>query len=112
VKARAVGWNKKYSFAAAAVFPCRIFRKSYATNASDQYCTFKSDSEKKVSGMLRAMALRLGKMLFAIFLGNLVYFLWMPYLPLALRHTAHRFDPGLVFDFILCVAMYQPIRRI
>jgi len=58
------------------------------------------------------MTQRWPRMLLAILLGNLVYFLWLPHLPNALRHKTYRFDAGLALDFLLCVLIYQPIRRI
>ncbi len=41
--------------------------------------------------------------LIAVLAGNAVYFLVMPYLPLAARHVAPRLDLGLVVDFWFCL---------
>ena len=41
----------------------------------------------------------------AVLLGNLIYFLAMPVLPLALRHN-RQWDLGLLVDFAICSAIY------
>jgi hypothetical protein len=48
--------------------------------------------------------------LFAIILGNLVYFVLLPHLPAVARH--HRFHPdlGTVVDFWFCLVAYGLIR--
>jgi hypothetical protein len=45
----------------------------------------------------------------AIILGNVVYFLLAPSLPLP-RHRPFEFDVGLVVDFWFCVVAYGLIR--
>lgn len=52
------------------------------------------------------------KMLLAILAGNLIYILVSPYLPAYLRHTLFAFDPGVVFDLMICIAVYLAIRLI
>jgi hypothetical protein len=50
---------------------------------------------------------RLLKQLAAIVAGNLIYFfLLMPQLPTAGRHSPDRLDLGLLIDFWVCVAVY------
>lgn len=47
----------------------------------------------------------------AILLGNAIYFfILFPSAPRVLQHQPFRFDPGLVLDFLLCVAVYGVIR--
>lgn len=48
--------------------------------------------------------------LFAIILGNIVYFLLMPSLPLVARHRPSRIDLGMLIDFWFCVVAYGIIR--
>jgi len=44
--------------------------------------------------------------LIAVVVGNAIYFLLMPYMPLRARHTTFRFDFGLVVDFWICLVIY------
>jgi hypothetical protein len=49
----------------------------------------------------------------AVVAGNAIYFLIMPYLPRAARHSAFRtFDLGIFIDFGICVAMYGVLELI
>lgn len=48
--------------------------------------------------------------LFAIILGNIVYFLLMPSLPTVARHRPLRIDLGMLIDFWFCVVAYGIIR--
>ena len=48
--------------------------------------------------------------LFAIILGNVVYFLLAPSLPPIARHRPLRIDLGMVVDFWFCVVAYGLIR--
>jgi len=49
--------------------------------------------------LLRALA--------AVLAGNALYFLLLgPRLPAWARHTPFDLDIGLVFDFVICVALY------
>ncbi len=48
--------------------------------------------------------------LFAIILGNIVYFLLMPSLPMVARHHPFRIDLGMVIDFWFCLVAYGLIR--
>ena len=41
----------------------------------------------------------------AVLLGNLIYFLIMPGLPVAARHN-HQWDLGLLIDFAICSLLY------
>ena len=52
------------------------------------------------------------KMLLAILLGNLIYFLLMPILPEVMAHRHFEFDLGLALDFLICVGMYVGIRKV
>jgi hypothetical protein len=46
----------------------------------------------------------------AVLAGNAVYFLLMPFLPLAARHVPFQMDLGLVVDSLLCVVAWGIIR--
>jgi len=48
--------------------------------------------------------------LFAIILGNIVYFLLVPSLPPMARHRPFRIDLGMVVDFWFCLVAYGLIR--
>jgi hypothetical protein len=48
--------------------------------------------------------------LFAIILGNVVYFALVPWLPLIARHRPFRIDLGMVIDFWFCLVIYGLIR--
>lgn len=50
--------------------------------------------------------------LFAIILGNVVYFLLMPSLPMVARHRPLRIDLGMVVDFWFCLVAYGLIRTV
>jgi hypothetical protein len=52
------------------------------------------------------------KMLLAILLGNLIYFVLLPHVPDELRHDVFRLDLGLFLDMGLCALIYLLIRRI
>jgi len=47
----------------------------------------------------------------AVVLGNLIYFLIMPYLPPAAQHRSYRLLPdlGLLIDFWICLVLYGVI---
>ena len=47
----------------------------------------------------------------AVVLGNLIYFLIMPHLPLAAQHRSYRLLPdlGLLVDFWICLVIYGVI---
>ena len=51
-------------------------------------------------------------MLLAILMGNLAYFLLLPYLPEALAHHTFRVDVGLFFDMAICAAVYLLIKKV
>jgi len=47
----------------------------------------------------------------AVLIGNALYFLVLyPGLPPLLQHQPFKVDPGLVLDFVCCVAVYAVIR--
>jgi hypothetical protein len=48
--------------------------------------------------------------LLAIILGNVVYFLLLPSLPLAARHHRFHVDLGMILDFWFCLVIYGAIR--
>ena len=52
------------------------------------------------------------KMLLAVLLGNLIYFLALPQLPDELRHHIFRVDVGLILDMATCAIIYVLIRKI
>ena len=51
---------------------------------------------------------RLGaRFLLAVLLGNAIYFRFLyPYLPEWAQHTPFRADPGILLDFLICVAIF------
>ena len=48
--------------------------------------------------------------LVAIVLGNVVYFVLMPSMPLVAQHRRFHFDLGTVVDFWFCLVAYGLIR--
>jgi hypothetical protein len=50
--------------------------------------------------------------LLAVLLGNLVYFLVMPYLPERARHVPTHPDIGLMVDFWICLVALGLIRTV
>jgi len=42
----------------------------------------------------------------SVVLGNAIYFLIMPHLPLAAQHQWKQIDLGLIVDFWICLALY------
>lgn len=49
--------------------------------------------------------------LVAILFGNGIYYLSLfPHLPGSLQHQGFQMDPGVLIDFLVCVAMYGLIR--
>ena len=50
--------------------------------------------------------------LIAVLAGNAIYFLVMPYLPLAARHTIFKVDLGLVVDFWFCLVILGIVKTI
>jgi len=48
--------------------------------------------------------------LVAVLAGNAIYFLLMPYLPLAMRHSLFKEDWGLVVDFLVCTVIFVVVK--
>jgi hypothetical protein len=48
--------------------------------------------------------------LLAILLGNLAYFVLLPWLPAVARHRPFHLDLGTLLDFFFCVVAYGVIR--
>jgi len=48
--------------------------------------------------------------LLAIILGNVVYFVLIPSLPVAARHRPFHIDLGMILDFWFCLVAYGLIR--
>jgi len=48
--------------------------------------------------------------LLAIILGNAVYFVLIPSLPVAARHRPFHIDLGMILDFWFCLVAYGLIR--
>jgi hypothetical protein len=60
---------------------------------------------------LGATPIRWVEYLFAILIGNAVYYLSLaPHLPEVLRHQGFQMDGGVLVDFAVCVAVYGLIR--
>jgi len=50
--------------------------------------------------------------LIAVLAGNAVYFLLIPYLPVAARHVVFRYDLGLVVDFWFCLVAFGIVKTV
>ena len=50
--------------------------------------------------------------LVAVLAGNAIYFLLMPHMPLAMRHSLFREDLGLVIDFLICTIIFIGVKLI
>jgi hypothetical protein len=48
--------------------------------------------------------------LVAVLAGNGIYFLLMPRLPMALRHSYFKEDLGLVVDFAICTIVFVGVK--
>ena len=51
------------------------------------------------------------RMLLAVLMGNLVYFLVEPILPEPLRHDVYKLDTGVLLDFAICAGIYLLLRK-
>jgi hypothetical protein len=60
--------------------------------------------------LVNSVLLNLVQALLAVVLGNVVYFLMAPSLPLVARHQPFRLDVGMVLDFWFCLVAYGVIR--
>ena len=56
------------------------------------------------------MLVNLIQALLAVVLGNVVYFLLAPSLPLLARHQPFRLDLGMILDLWFCLVAYGLIR--
>ena len=52
------------------------------------------------------------KMMLAILLGNLFYFVTAPFLPEALTHNIFQLDAGLLLDMAICAVVYLVVRQV
>ena len=50
--------------------------------------------------------------LIAVVVGNILYFLVVPYLPPAAHHVARRMDLGMVVDFWFCLVVLGIVKMI
>ncbi len=48
--------------------------------------------------------------LLAVLAGNAIYYLLMPRLPAAIRHSLFREDWGLLVDFAICAAIFAAVK--
>jgi len=48
--------------------------------------------------------------LFAVLAGNAIYFLLMPHLPNAARHSLFKEDWGLLIDFAICAVIFVCVK--
>jgi len=48
--------------------------------------------------------------LVAVLAGNAIYFLLMPHMPPAMRHSLFREDFGLVVDFVICKIIFVGVK--
>ena len=49
--------------------------------------------------------------LVAVLAGNAIYFLLMPHLPSAARHSLFKEDLGLLVDFAICAAIFVAVKH-
>jgi hypothetical protein len=50
--------------------------------------------------------------LIAVLVGNAIYYLLMPYLPVRARHVAFRQDWGVVVDFWFCLVAFGLVKMV
>ncbi len=48
--------------------------------------------------------------LLAVLAGNAIYYLLMPHLPAAIRHSLFKEDWGLLVDFGICTAIFIAVK--
>lgn len=48
--------------------------------------------------------------LVAVLAGNAIYFLLMPHMPPAMRHSLFREDFGLAIDFVICAIIFVGVK--
>jgi hypothetical protein len=48
--------------------------------------------------------------LLAVLVGNAIYFLVMPHLPVTMRHSWFKEDWGLLVDFLICTAIFVSVK--
>jgi hypothetical protein len=48
--------------------------------------------------------------LLAVLAGNAIYFLLMPHLPRAARHSLFKEDWGLLLDFAICTVIFAAVK--
>jgi hypothetical protein len=60
----------------------------------------------KDTSISKGVAAKIGDALIAVLLGNAIYFLLMPHLPQAMRHSLFREDWGLLIDFCICAGIF------
>ncbi len=48
--------------------------------------------------------------LLAVLAGNAIYYLLMPHLPTAIRHSLFKEDWGLLVDFAICTAIFVALK--
>ena len=46
----------------------------------------------------------------AVLAGNALYFVLMPHLPFAMRHSLFKEDWGLVVDFVVCTIIFVCVK--
>ena len=49
--------------------------------------------------------------LLAVLAGNAIYYLLMPHLPSAIRHSLFKEDWGLLVDFAICTAIFVAVKH-
>jgi uncharacterized membrane protein YraQ (UPF0718 family) len=50
--------------------------------------------------------------LIAVLAGNAIYFVCMPYLPVAARHVPQHLDLGVVVDFWICLVILGIVKTV
>jgi hypothetical protein len=68
-------------------------------------------TEFRGSPVSKQMKMNFLQSLVAVLVGNLIYFLAMPYLPPAAQHR-HLYDLGVVVDFWVCLVVFGLIKTI
>jgi len=63
-----------------------------------------SPARNTVTNFLDALA--------AVLAGNAIYFLLMPHLPRAMRHSLFKEDGGLLVDFAVCTMIFVGVKLV
>lgn len=48
----------------------------------------------------------------AVLVGNAIYFVLMPHLPVGMRHSLFKEDWGLLVDFAICTVIFVSVKMV